>query len=173
MQNRLLQAKDILKRILTITPEDSKTRLELAKLQLIFSDFEEAEANWYKLSQLQPTPDLLIFHGNLLTLKKQLSEAETIYNQALALDQNNQMTIIKLASCFIAQQKTELATQHFSKLITMGGRRIFWLNCRRQQLKPLGFEYRHFFAELPLLQDEKWEKWERGRTKLLYSNALI
>lgn len=94
--------------------------IDIVKLELISKNIEAAEACWEKLSQALPDdPAIHILHGDLLVLKNRLDEAEFAYRQALAVAPQSKLAIIRLATCYLAQNKTDLSKKTYNILALM------------------------------------------------------
>jgi len=94
--------------------------LELAKLQLITGGFSEAMEIWGKLHQCVPNdPAVYILHGDLMVISKRFHEAELDYRQALAINSRFEPALVRLASCYLAQDKSDQAEKTFHILTSM------------------------------------------------------
>ena len=92
-----------------LAPNNSKIRLELAKLQIATQKIEEAEASWERIRSNENDPQIQVFYGDLMVVKNRLPEAITAYRNAASLKPNFDLALVKLASCYLAQDQPDLA----------------------------------------------------------------
>jgi tetratricopeptide (TPR) repeat protein len=102
--------------VLRIQPENWNARLYIAKIQLTLRDVESSETSWEAIKIHLDTPEALIFHGDLLSIKNLRSEAEQEYRKALLREPANQTALIRLSLCLFAQGKTGEAEKTFATL---------------------------------------------------------
>lgn len=105
--------------VLRLQPEKWDTRLDIATIQLILMDIYSAEESWDAIKIHLNTPEVLIFHGDLLSLKNAHSQAEQEYRQALMAQPSNQNALIRLALCLLGQNKTSEAEEIYNNLIRL------------------------------------------------------
>jgi len=102
--------------VIRLQPESWETRLDIARIQLILMDLYAAEESWDAIKDHLNTPDVFIFHGDLLAMKKTLSEAELEYRKALTVQPRNQTALIRLALCLSGQNKNSEAEKIYNNL---------------------------------------------------------
>ncbi|MFH1215540.1 MAG: tetratricopeptide repeat protein [Pseudomonadota bacterium] len=105
--------------VLRLQPEKWETRLDIAKIQLILMDVYSAEESWDAIKTHLNTPEALIFHGDLLSLKKSQTEAEQEYRKVLLAQPANQNALIRLALCLLGQNKTSEGQKIYKNLIQL------------------------------------------------------
>jgi tetratricopeptide (TPR) repeat protein len=103
---------------LRLEPEKYGVWLELAKIQLASLNAGAAEASWKQAAKRGDTPALYILHGDLMTLKNRLDEAETDYRQAVyaarsARSPDGDLALIRLAICYLAQKREGVAEETY------------------------------------------------------------
>ena len=101
---------------LRLQPENWQARFKTAKTQLLLLDIFSAEENWNQIKSHINTTDSLIFHGDLLSLKKEYVSAEIEYRKALSEKPEHQTALIRLALCLLGQNKTAEAEKTFNTL---------------------------------------------------------
>lgn len=114
------QAERMFKTILEKKPGAGDILLELTRLQLIAGHVHDAVSNWKKLEGIYPDdPGVKALYGDFLVLEGKFEEAEIHYREAAAvltggtISSAGRSAVIRLASCYAAQGKAELAQQTF------------------------------------------------------------
>jgi tetratricopeptide (TPR) repeat protein len=102
--------------VIRLHPEKWEARLDIARIQLILMDVYSAEESWTAIKDHLNTPEVFIFHGDLLSMKKYLSEAELEYRKALTAQPTNQTALIRLALCLSGQNKNSEAETIYNNL---------------------------------------------------------
>ena len=88
--------------------------------QLLSGDIAGAETSWNHLRRGgNNDPAIRIFHGDLMILKNQLLEAELSYRQALAIAPTSELALIKLAICYLAQDKIKQAENTYNSVAAL------------------------------------------------------
>ena len=111
--NNALQAYN---EVFRLQPENWGAKLNIAKIQLTLMDANSAEDSWEAIKIHLNTSEALIFHGDLLSIKKVRSEAEQEYRKALMTEPTNQTALIRLSLCLFGQGKTVEAEKTFETL---------------------------------------------------------
>jgi tetratricopeptide (TPR) repeat protein len=102
---------------LRLQPEDWDTRLKIAEIQLFMMDVNAAEESWDTIKNHLNTPEALIFHGDLLSIKKEHAMAEQEYRKVILAHPENHSALIRLTLCFLEQNKIIEAEKTF-KILT-------------------------------------------------------
>ena len=97
-------------------PGNWQARFKTARIQLLLMDIYSAEENWNKVMPHINTAEALIFHGDLLSLKKEYASAEKEYRKAVSEKTQHQTALIRLALCLLGQSKTDEADKIFNTL---------------------------------------------------------
>lgn len=101
-------------RAIEIAPDSPDIWFELGKLQLASHNVSAAEASWEHIKVKVNDPSVYTFYGDLMAVKRQLADAVTAYLHALDLSPNLDVVRVKLASCYLAQGKMDLAKSSLS-----------------------------------------------------------
>lgn len=109
-------AKLSFKEVLKLEPKAWRSRLELAKMELITQDHVSAKENWEILKAQSNAPEIHVFHGDLLLFAHNYHEAEKAYRKALDLNKGYVVALIRLAVCYLFQEKEEEAEKIYLSL---------------------------------------------------------
>ncbi|MCJ7615234.1 MAG: tetratricopeptide repeat protein, partial [Desulfobacterales bacterium] len=113
-------AEEAFNNVIRLQEDAWDVKLEIAKLNLASGDINSAENILKKLIIEVPNePSTYLFHGDLLLFKNQLQQAETSYNKALTFNPDFELALIKLAACYVAQHKNELAEKTYKILSSL------------------------------------------------------
>ncbi|MBU0967499.1 MAG: tetratricopeptide repeat protein [Proteobacteria bacterium] len=102
--------------VFRLQPENWVARLNIAKIQLTLMDINSAEESWDAIKIHINTPETLVFHGDLLSIKNLRPAAEQEYRKALTTQPTNQTALIRLSLCLLGQGKTVEAAKTFETL---------------------------------------------------------
>ena len=98
------KAQEAYHKVINLQPDAWNVRLELAQLQLLSGDMKSSQETWEQLrDQVPNSPAVVVFHGDLMMLKRKFHEAEEDYCRAISIDPNYKLARIKLAMCYLAQ----------------------------------------------------------------------
>lgn len=109
------KAEKIFTQILKTQSNKDDILLELTKLQLVTGNISGAVKNLNDLNNRHPDdPFVKVLYGDLLVLEGRFDEAENSYKNAVMVsNNNNNIVLIKLAACYLSQDKVVLAHETF------------------------------------------------------------
>ncbi len=110
------RAEKLFTQIIQNQPNADDILLELTKLQLVTGKISDALKNWNELNSRYPDdPSVKVLYGDLLVLEGRYDEAESIYKDAVMIsnNSNNIIVLIKLAACYLSQDKPDMAQATF------------------------------------------------------------
>ena len=110
------KAEESFRKATIIAPNASDIWLELAKLQLAAHDITAAESSWDHINLDKNDPHLYILYGDLMAIKNHLDQAVSAYLKALNINPDEDLALIKLASCHLAQGKIDQADTLFKSV---------------------------------------------------------
>lgn len=125
---RLAEWNDAEKNIhiaLTARPEDSRLRIEMARILLLKGNINSARDQVVKLSAVSPdNPEVHVLSGDINIIENKTQKALSDYRKALLLSSGETRYLLKLTACLHALKKDHEAETYFNMARDKKNRRV-------------------------------------------------
>lgn len=109
-------AKSAFEEALIEQPDNWRLKLEIAKIQILNLDFEAAKSIGESIKEHVNEPAVHVLHGDLMMLGQKYDMAEKAYKKTLKIRPNDNAAQVRLAICYLFQNKDLLAEEIYWEL---------------------------------------------------------